>query len=334
MRVLFVGMQGPFSRNVLERLLANNFKPVAVLLSGPRKEPLRPVYSLGSDPLSHPGAGLELPLLASTVASAPPAEERSAAGGRSSTADPSPFADLYSASPLALAMREGIPTYECGDIGHAEVTNWLTEMSLDVVCVACWSHIIPPRVLGIPRHGFLNVHPSMLPAYRGPFPLFWQFRAGEIESGVSVHWMDAGLDTGDIAGQCRLQFAEGIGGADAEALCAASGGDLLSDVLTKLARGKEVRRPQSAGGSYFPAPGADDFTLNADWHPRRAFNFMRATEEWGVPFRLESKGYVQWLSDALEWREDAPSEPPGAGRVWASFRGGAVLAEECMEAVV
>ena len=206
-------------------------------------------------------------------------------------------------------------------------------MSLDVVCVACWNRIIPSRVLGIPRLGFLNVHPSLLPSYRGPYPLFWQFRAGEVSTGVTVHWMDAGLDTGDIGGQRKLHFADGIGGAEAEALCASSGGDLLAELLAKLKRGQATRRPQPAGGSYFPAPSAEDFALDARWHPRQAFNFMRGTAEWGVPFRLETNGSVQWLSDALEWREEEPLERPAKGRVWAHFRGGALLATECTNAV-
>ena len=140
--------------------------------------------------------------------------------------------------------------------------------------------------------------------------------------------MDAGLDTGDIGGQRKLHFADGIRGAEAEALCASSGGDLLAELLAKLKRGPATRRPQPAGGSYFPAPSAEDFALDAGWHPRQAFNFMRATAEWGVPFRLETNGSVQWLNDALEWREEAPLERPAKGRVWAHFREGALLATE------
>ena len=305
----------------------------AVLLPGQQFRQLRPaiVPSEGSRPRH--SESLDLPLLNTLVSVARSAKEKSAAGGQSTAAESTQGVGHFSASALNRAFREGIPAYECGDIGQPEVANWLTEMSLDVVCVACWNRIIPPRVLGIPRLGFLNVHPSLLPSYRGPYPLFWQFRAGEESTGVTVHWMDAGLDTGDIGGQRKLQFADGIRGSEAEALCASSGGDLLAGLIAKLKLGQTTRRPQPAGGSYFPAPSAEEFALDVRWHPRRAFNFMRATAEWGVPFRLETNGSVQWLSDALEWRDEVPRERPVIGSVWAPFRGGALLATECTGAV-
>ena len=304
-----MGMSGQFSRIVLERLLAGDIEVAAVVLSGPKGGTLRslPVRAEGAGLLSKDK--LELPVL-------------------NSPGDYNRHGEALPASLLGLAGEEGIPVFECGDIGQSDATDWLAAMSLDVVCVACWNRLVPASVLAIPRHGFLNVHPSLLPAYRGPFPLFWQYRAGETAMGVTVHWMDAGLDTGDIAGQRGIQFEDGLRGPEAEALCALAGGDLLADVLMKLARGEGVRRPQPKGGSYFAAPSRDDFVLDANWHPRRAFNFIRATAEWGIPFRLASGGSVQWLADALAWREGAVLEPPGEGRTWAAFRGGMVLAVE------
>ena len=329
MRTLFVGMSGPFSRIVLERLLANNIRIAAVLLNGQRGVPLRPLLWPGASALSSPVDGLELPLLNASVTSSATAGEESGVVSGSSAVEAAQAGEGLPANIPALAYQWGVPSYECGDIGRQELTDWLIEMSVDVVCVACWNRVIPASVLDIPPHGFLNVHPSLLPAYRGPYPLFWQYRAGEKTTGVSVHWMDAGLDTGDIARQREIQFEDGIRGAEAEALCAFSGGELLADVLVKLQNDELRRTPQPARGSYFPVPSKEDFALDADWHPRRAFNFMRANAEWGIPFRHESAGTVHWLADALEWQEGAAPEAAGEGRVWALFRGGAVLAVEC-----
>ncbi len=309
LRVLFMGMSGQFSRIVLGRLLASDIEVAAVVLSGPKGGTLRslPVPGEGVGLLSKDK--LELPVL-------------------NTPGDASRHGEALPASLLRLASEEGIPVFECGDIGQSDATGWLAAMSLDVVCVACWNRLVPASVLDIPRYGFLNVHPSLLPAYRGPFPLFWQYQAGETATGVTVHWMDAGLDTGDIAGQREIRFEDGLRGPEAEALCAWAGGDLLAEVLEMTARGESVRRAQPKGGSYFPAPSRDDFALDPNWHPQRAFNFIRATAEWGVPFRLASESSVQWLADAIAWREGAVLEPPGEGRTWAAFRGGTVLAVE------
>lgn len=328
MRTLFMGMSGQFSHIVLEKLLAHSIDVVAILLAGPRNVPLRVVLPVGGNSLPHRRQELELPLLNPNVALAPAAGEKTNVNRGMGSQESAFHSVQVPASPLARAVTKGIPVFECGKVRHLKTTSWLEALDLDVVCVACWNSIVPSDVLSIPRSGFLNVHPSLLPAYRGPFPLFWQFRMGETATGVTVHWMDDGLDTGEIAGQREIQFEDGVRGAEAEALCAKSGGDLLAAVLGKISRGGEMRRPQPFGGSYYPAPSQDDFTLESSWHPRRAFNFMRATAEWGMPFSLESEDGMYQLSDAVSWREEVPQELPGDGRVWASFEGGSVLAEE------
>lgn len=327
-RTLFVGMPGQFSHIVLERLLAHSINVVAVLLSGPKNVQHRAVVPPDGNTLLHPEGKLELTLLNPTISLAPATTVVGRRIKGSVTGASASNAHQVLASPLVLAVSEGIPVFECGRIGRLQTTEWLSQLAPDVAIVACWNGVIPPHVLEIPRYGFLNVHPSLLPSYRGPYPLFWQFRNGETATGVSVHWMDADLDTGDIAGQRQVRFEDGLRGVEAEALCARSGGDLLAIVLGRLSRGTVVRRPQPSGGSYFPAPSPIDFTLEAGWHPRRAFNFMRATAEWGIPFSLESKGTVFRLIDAIKWQAEASPEPTGKGTVWALFQGGSVLAEE------
>ena len=328
MRVLFLGMPGsPFSYIVLERLLAAGVTVVAALLAGQRFRPLLtglPPQSVDAAPAA---ARFELPLL---NPQRPP--DRRAGMHRSedprNAVPPQRLHTRRPADPLHLAWQAGIPTYECGDIGRPDVTGWLSEMSPDVACVACWPRIIPTTALGTARRGFLNLHPSLLPAYRGPHPLFWQFRAGETRTGVTLHWIDAGIDTGDIAAQRRIHFPDGIRAAAADAQCAAAGGDLLAETLTALAHGQAERRRQPPG-SYFPAPTPDDFALDSNWPARRAFNFMRATAEYGVPFRLEVDGAAQWLRDALAWQTGEPSASPVDGGVRLRFRDGALWAQEC-----
>lgn len=266
MRVLFLGMKGQFTRIVLERLLAAGVEVCGLLLSGPQLRLLLPEPAPAADPFG-------LPLLDSFV-------EQNA---------------------LHLAWQAGIPAHESGPLTAPGLADLLRVLSPDVACVACFDRIIPTRLLAIPRHGFLNVHPSLLPDFRGPAPLFWQFRAGINPVGVTVHWMDAKLDTGDIAGQRPLALPDGIAGAEADALCAAMGGDLLAEVLAQLADGSLQRRPQPAGGSYQPSPTADDFAFDASWDARRAFNFLRGTAEWGLPY-IFADGGVEWrLGGALGW---------------------------------
>ncbi|MBX3049865.1 MAG: hypothetical protein KF753_00250 [Caldilineaceae bacterium] len=266
MRVLFLGMGGQFTRIVLERLLATGVDVCGLLLSGPELRPLLPEPSPSADPFN-------LSLIDSFV----------------------------EANALHLAWEAGIPVHASGPLAAPELSAHIRQLAPDVACVACFDRIIPARVLALPGHGFLNVHPSRLPDFRGPEPLFWQFRAGVNPVGVTVHWMDAGLDTGDIAAQTAVSLPDGISGGGADGLCAAAGGDLLAAVLAQLAEGSAERRAQPTGGSYQPSPGAGDFALDTGWGARRAFNFMRGTGEWGMAYSIKV-GDQEWrLSTALSW---------------------------------
>lgn len=279
MRLLFLGLQGDFTRIVLERLLTAGVELCGLILSGPRLRPLAP-------PAPAPIDLFGLPLLDSFI-------------------EP---------SALHLAWQQAIPVYESGPPAASGLAEVVRALAPDVACVACFDRLIPPRLLALPRHGFLNVHPSLLPDFRGPDPLFWQFRQGVNPVGVTVHWMDAGLDTGDIAAQAALPLADGLSVSQAERLCAATGGDLLAAVLADLAGGRALRRPQPAGGSYQPAPTEADFAFDTGWAARRAFNFMRGTAGWGLPYRVSGPGSAWLLTGALAWGTGGDVRPPAQSR--------------------
>ena len=209
---------------------------------------------------------------------------------------------------LGLAWAAGLPALAAGNLGGAAAVAALEALRPDVACVACYTRRIPPPALAVPPLGFLNLHPSLLPAYRGPQPLFWQLRDGA-PAGATVHYLDEGLDTGDIAAQTAVLLPDGLPGPDAERRLALAGLGLLCGVLDELAAGVVRRQPQGPG-SYRSAPTDDDFTLSTIWPARQAFNFMCGTADWGKPYRVEVNGRDEWLAAADEWRDvelDRPS---------------------------
>lgn len=269
-RVLFLGMRGAFSRIVLETLLDHGVHICGVLLSAPRAStPARAIAVLPLQPppsQADPTNAFALPIL-------------------------NPFTDP---NIIHLAWAHDLPVYEVGRMAAPATHELVTTLAPDVVCVACFTRRIPASLLALPSHGFLNVHPSLLPHYRGPTPLFWIFRAGaQDKTGVTIHWMDEGLDTGDIAAQTHLALPDGISGAEADEQCAHAGAQLLLAVLRRLAEGGQTRHPQASGGSYQPHPQGDDFVLRTSWSARHAFNFMRATAEWREPYRVQVG--AEWL---------------------------------------
>ena len=114
----------------------------------------------------------------------------------------------------------------------------------DVGVVACYPHKLPASIRHLPRRGFLNLHPSLLPAYRGPDPIYWQLRAGETHTGVTLHVVDDGLDSGPIVAQQAVALAGGLSRAQIDALMAAQGAVLLLSCLEDYLDGRLQPRPQ------------------------------------------------------------------------------------------
>lgn len=202
---------------------------------------------------------------------------------------------------MRLAWEQEIPVYEIEDLRLSGTARALRDLGPELVCVSCFTQRIPGALLALPRHGFLNLHPSLLPAYRGPHPLFWQFRHGVRESGVTLHFMDEGLDTGPIALQAPLTWPDGISGAKAERRAGEVGGRLFVEAVERLAQGTLPRRSQPGGGSRHPAPEAADFTLSTAWTARRAFNFICGTAQWGRRYPLAVAGESLHLRAALAY---------------------------------
>jgi methionyl-tRNA formyltransferase len=250
LRVVFFGMTGRFSQPPLLALLDAGIQVTAVFL--PAENAPQPVRQLA------PAATLPALQLTPT---------------RPTIAD--------------IAWQRHIPVYEISRLSAPETRQLIASLTPDAACVACFNKRIPADLLALPRHGFLNVHPSLLPHFRGPAPLFWTFRAGVQKTGVTVHFMDAGLDTGDIAAQAPLTLPDGISGLEADEKTAVLGGQLLVETLTRLANGTLTRTTQPPGGSAQPWPQAADFRIPASWSLRRAYNFMRGTAVFGQPFVVE-----------------------------------------------
>ncbi len=275
MRVLFFGMTGMLSRI-----------PLAILLNGGVNVCGVAVPASVLPPYILPKHGRPHPL---TPASKQPQ-----------------VAHLLTPSPhhpgiLELAAQHQLPVYPVGRLKEAATMDMLTAVAPDLICVSCFNQIFPPPLLALPHLGCLNLHPSRLPHFRGPSPLFWIFHEGQNDTAVTVHFMDAGVDTGDIALQADLTFPHGISGGQAEQMAAERGGRLLLEAIRLLADGRLPRRPQAEPGSYYPAPTADDFWLDVNWPAQRAFNFMRGTAEWARPYPITVAGHELVLRTAVSF---------------------------------
>jgi methionyl-tRNA formyltransferase len=211
---------------------------------------------------------------------------------------------------VSLAWERQLAIYQVSRLAAPETIETLAALQPDVACVACFPQRLPASLLRLPRWGCLNVHPSLLPQYRGPYPLFWMLRRGDRNFGVTIHFMDEHFDTGDIAAQAEVELPDGVSGEEADTLLSQYGGECLVEVLAVLARENLTRRPQPEGGSYFPAPQDKDFVIDPAWSARHAYNFMRGTNEWGQHYPIELAGRHFRLKQALFYAIDEVLDQP------------------------
>ncbi len=143
-----------------------------------------------------------------------------------------------------VALAWGLPVEQPPSFKQAEVVEQLAGFQPDVIVVAAFGQILPQSVLEIPRYGCINIHPSLLPRWRGASPVTAAILAGDEFSGVSVMLLDKGMDTGPVFTRAQIPVVayDITGSLSAKlSLVAAS---LLQEVMVGYVRGELTPQPQ------------------------------------------------------------------------------------------
>ncbi len=161
-------------------------------------------------------------------------------------------------------------------IAELSNTDW------DVFIVAMYAKLIPKELLGMPQRGVLNVHPSLLPKFRGPSPVLSAILADERETGVSIMQLTEGMDEGPIVAQARIEIEEEawpLKGSQMETLLAQEGGNLLAELLPDWVAGSLTPEEQDATkATYTKKFDSSDALLDLT-KPREAFLKIRAFDQ-------------------------------------------------------
>jgi methionyl-tRNA formyltransferase len=178
----------------------------------------------------------------------------------------------------ARAGRAGALVLGRPDLGDPAVRSALASLRPDALLSWFWPRRIPAALLALPPRGAYGVHPSLLPRWRGPDPYFWALRAGDAETGVTLHRLEADYDTGAIVAQRRLPI-----GPDDDAWSLARKLDrpslaLLVEAAERLARGEPLAgTPQDeAAATQAPRPTDDDLAVRWDRPAAEVLRLVRA----------------------------------------------------------
>lgn len=153
----------------------------------------------------------------------------------------------------ALALDLGLPVLQPERVKDPPFLSQLARLQPELIVVAAFGQILPAALLDIPSLGCVNVHPSLLPKYRGAAPINWAIIKGETRTGVSIYLMDKGMDTGAILMTREVEIAEAETAEELGERLSGIGGGLIKEVINGLKAGTLKPKPQDEkAASYAP----------------------------------------------------------------------------------
>jgi len=132
------------------------------------------------------------------------------------------------------AEQSDVPVFQPKRVRDAESVAAIRAMGPEAIVVAAYGQILPKDLLELPRYGCINIHASLLPAYRGAAPINWAVINGETRTGITIMQMDEGLDTGGILAQDSIPIGPDDTAGDVTAKLSELGGSLVVDVLGRI----------------------------------------------------------------------------------------------------
>lgn len=142
------------------------------------------------------------------------------------------------------ALEKNIPVYQPNTLRGEEFANLLSELSPDLIIVVAYGKILPANVLEFPKYGCINVHGSILPAYRGAAPMQRAIMEGQTETGITTMMMDVGLDTGDMLLVGKVAIEENDNFETMHDKLGECGANTLLETLKELRAGTLTRTKQ------------------------------------------------------------------------------------------
>jgi methionyl-tRNA formyltransferase len=185
----------------------------------------------------------------------------------------------------AAALDAGLAVYQPEKLRSPEALDYFQRLAPDAIVIIAYGQIVPARLLDIPRLGWINLHASLLPKYRGAAPVNWAIVNGETRTGLTTMRIDAGLDTGPTL----LRYETAIGPDETapalSARLAEAGAPLVAETLRKLDRGEITPEPQDdLDATYAPPLKKEDGRIDWSLDAGKIYNRIRGLDPWPGAF--------------------------------------------------
>lgn len=219
------------------------------------------------------------------------------------------------------AEEHGIPVYQPETLRNGAFSAKLREIDPDLIVVTAYGKILPSDVLDYPEYGCINVHASLLPAYRGAAPMQRAIMDGRTVTGITVMRMDAGLDTGDILLQKEVPIGPDDNFETIHDRMGEAGAGALTDAIARLREGRLIPVPQDGSRATYAAKiGKEDCLIDFAHSAKELHDRVRGLSPFPLAFTRLPDGKLLKIV-ASGWTPETPDAP--AGTV-VSTAGGAI----------
>ena len=206
-----------------------------------------------------------------------------------------------------VALAHQLPVLQPEHFKDPETVQTLRELRPDVIAVVAYGRILPQSVLDIPEKGCVNIHASVLPAYRGSAPYQWAVLDGQQESGVTAQYMRLEMDAGDVIDVAKTPIGPDETAGELLDRLAVLGAELLCKTLKQIEQGTAQRHPQDPSQVSF-APMLDKSMCPIDWNKtaQQVHNQVRGLNPWPVATaELGGKHFKIYQTKIVEEETDA-----------------------------
>lgn len=192
------------------------------------------------------------------------------------THEDDPSEEIWFRRPVTIAQKHNIPVYTPTTLKDEKWIQLIEDATPDFIFSFYYRHMIPKRILDIPRVAALNLHGSLLPKFRGRAPVNWVLVEGESETGVTLHEMVEKPDAGDIIAQKKIEIAFEDDVYTLYMKMTSAARHLMKETLPMLADGTFVRTPQTGTSSYFGGRKPEDGLITWQKDALSLHNLTRA----------------------------------------------------------
>lgn len=208
-----------------------------------------------------------------------------------------------------FALSKNIPVVQPNTLKNEEFMDFLKKENPDLIVVVAYGKILPESVLNFPKYGCINVHGSLLPRWRGAAPIHWSIIEGDKKTGVTIMYMDKGLDTGDMILKKEIPITDKMTTSKLHDIMMKVGAEALVEALFNINNGKIIREKQDDKlATYASMLNNDNSQIDFNKSSTEIVNLIRGLNSWPKAYTHLDEKIYKVLEAEISTKKGNPGE--------------------------